>query len=63
MNYKGKDLEFISRISRDGSGVVDAKKLDLNHLDEETLELHTLSLTAETYIAMGFNIYVVKINQ
>ena len=63
MNYKGRRLEFISRINRDGSGVVDEKELDLNYLDDETLELQVLSLTKKTYIAFGFNVYIVNIKR
>ena len=64
MKYKGKDLEFISRINRDGKGLVDAKDIvALDSLDNVTLNLHVLSLTKGTYIAFSLNAYVVKIKQ
>ena len=61
MKKLGKDLEFISRILRDGTGVNDMKGVDLIYINEETFELHALSLTKETYIAIGFHIYIVKL--
>lgn len=59
---QGKDLIFISRIKRDGSGVepiVDQK--DMEHVACQIFELNNLSHTYETYIASAFNSYVVKI--
>lgn len=59
---KGKELIFISRILRDGSGVEKIEHHDqVKHLDDEGFELHCLSISNETYIASGFNSYVVKI--
>lgn len=60
--YKGKELEFISRISRDGKGIIEMTEVDIHYLDDEKFELYSLSLTLKTHIACGFNIYVVKIN-
>lgn len=59
---KGKDLLFISRILRDGSGVEEIRHHEqVKHLDDTTIELHCLSISNATYIASGFNSYVVKI--
>ena len=63
--YTGKQLQFISQIKRDGSGVVDVRGVDLGYtktlMDAETFELYPLSKTKGTYIAFGFNAYVVKL--
>lgn len=61
---KGKDLIFISRIERDGKGVeavVDQERV--RHLEETTLNLNCLSISEGTWIASGFNSYVVKLKQ
>lgn len=55
----GHNLEFISRILRDGSGTVDDK--DYEHLDNTSFNLQCLSITHGTWIASGFNSFVVKI--
>ena len=70
---KGKDLIFISLIKRDGSGTIpvgtqwneksDHPKTDtVDYMDDDFFELHVLSLTHKTFIAHGFNSWVVKIN-
>jgi hypothetical protein len=59
---KGKDLIFISQINRDGSGatrITDEREVE--HLNEASFDLSTLSLTNETFIASGFNSFVVKL--
>ena len=72
MDKKGKELEFISFIRRDGSGTVmvgsewdknkDYPKVDdMSHLDEELFELNCLSLSKKTFIASGFNSFVVRL--
>lgn len=69
---KGKDLEFISFIKRDGSGTIpigtewdearDYPKLDdVSHMDDDRFTLKCLSISENTYIAHGFNSFVVKI--
>ena len=69
---KGKDLEFISFIKRDGSGTIavgthwnllsEYPKTDIvDYMDDEIFELKVLSLSQKTYIAHGFNSWVVKI--
>jgi len=67
MKLKPKDLEFISIIKRDGSGTKKVFKKDVKHLTEnmfakeELYEINTLSMSNKTYIASGFNSYVVKL--
>jgi len=60
---KGKDLIFISRIRRDGSGVemVEEQVVAQDLSQNETFEINCLSITNGTYIASGFNSYVVKL--
>lgn len=69
---KGKDLIFISFIKRDGSGTIPVgtkwtlesdhpKTDDVSYLDDEIFSVRCLSITHKTYIAMGFNSWVVKI--
>ena len=67
MKKKAKELEFISRISRDGSGTTPVPEGMLNDMltnpfsmDEE-LEVRCLSGSNKTFIAMGFNSFVVKL--
>lgn len=63
MKKQGKDLQFISRISRDGSGTV---KLNSKHeylVRDTEFDLTPLSLTEGTYIASGFNCYVVRLKK
>ena len=57
----GKDLIFISSINRDGSGTTPVSDKQLRHLDDELFHIGCLSLTAHTYIAMGFSSFVVKL--
>ena len=59
---KGKDLVFISLIKRDGSGVKMIGETDeMNHVDDTTFHLQSLSLSNKTHIASEFNSYVVKL--
>lgn len=60
-NIKGSELEFISRINRDGKGVVDVSKGDLGYLKNIAFSMNRLSISNDTYIASEFNSYVVKI--
>jgi hypothetical protein len=71
---KGKDLIFISWIKRDGSGTVPIgtkwdkdcdfpKTDDMSYEDEHYFEINVLSLSQKTYIATGFNSFVVKIKE
>ena len=71
MTKKGKELIFISWIKRDGSGTVAIgtpwndscdfpKTDDMSYQDEDDFDLNALSLTEKTFIASGFNSFVVK---
>jgi len=72
MRKLGKELEFISFVKRDGSGVVAVgtewnsdseypKTDDMSYLDDNEFELNVISLTYKTYIASGFNTWVVRL--
>lgn len=63
MKKKGKELEFISCILRDGSGTSSVKDTDMRHLDETVFNLQCLSITQKTWIASEFNSYVVRIKK
>ncbi len=63
MKLKGKDLIFISRILRDGSGVTDVSKESMKHLNEDKFRMSCLSITEKTYIACEFNSFVVKLKK
>lgn len=69
MKRKAHQLIFISQIKRDGSGV---EKVDPEYLKcmlenpiakDEYFELHCLSLTQKTFIAINFNTFVVKLKE
>lgn len=61
------ELEFISRIKRDGSGTEKLTEENLFFFQEnefakkELYELTPLSMSEKTFIASGFNSYVVKL--
>ncbi|MCH8479165.1 MAG: hypothetical protein LAT56_14665 [Wenzhouxiangella sp.] len=61
---KGSELEFISQIKRDGSGVEKMNVTDpdatINHTE---FRLQRLSITKDTYIAQNFYTYVVKLKE
>lgn len=52
------ELDFISRIKRDGSGTVPVK-----NIPDETFIMRLLSITEKTWIASGVNSFVVKIKE
>ena len=58
MRKNANQLEFISRINRDGSGV---STVDEKEVLNEDFKLNSLSISEKTYIASGMNSYVVKI--
>lgn len=62
MKVYGKDLIFISRILRDGSGT-ELVNDDKKYLDDERFKVLRLSITYDTYIANGFNSFVVKLKK
>ena len=72
MEKLGKELEFISFIKRDGSGVImcgtewntesgHPKTDDMSYLDDEIFRIKIISITEKTYIASGFNTWVVRL--
>lgn len=66
MKKKPSELEFISQIKRDGSGVVPCTDDTIKHLNsgfaaDEKYKIICLSISEKTYIACGFNSYVVKL--
>ncbi len=56
----GEELIFISQINRDGNGTTQVTETP-EHLLKESFAINSLSLTNKTYIASGFNSYVVKL--
>ena len=74
MEKLGKQLKFLSFIKRDGSGTVicgskwdgsmGIPKVDnMSYLDNETFDLRCLSLSERTFIAHGFNSFVVRLKR
>jgi hypothetical protein len=67
MKKLAKELEFISWIKRDGSGTKKVPKSMLKMMLENDLakddefEINALSLSNKTFIASGFNSFVVLI--
>ena len=61
MEKLGKELEFISWIKRDGSGTKMVKKKLIELMQEDTFKVNCLSLTEKTFIASGFNSFVVRL--
>lgn len=67
MKKKAKDLEFISWIKRDGSGTEKVPDDMLENMlnnkfsKDDKYKLNVLSLSNKTFIASGFNSFVVKL--
>jgi len=67
MKKKASELEFISQIKRDGSGVTKIKEsftkvMEGNNLMlNDVFEINCLSISEKTFIASGFNSFVVKL--
>lgn len=63
MTKKASELIFISRILRDGSGVQQVLADEQKEFENsnENYKINSLSLLHKTYIASGFNSYVVKL--
>jgi len=62
----GKELEFISMINRDGLGVTPVSEVPnmVSYLEDEELEIMSLSLTNRTFIATDrMNYYIVRIKK
>lgn len=63
-----KDLEFISQINSDGSGTTPISKSYFEALNSQMrkndlYELKCLSFSKVTFIAFGFNVFVVKLKE
>ena len=69
MKKFANELEFISQIERDGSGVKPVSENYLKAMTEnmlmakEKFKLYSLSLTEKTFIAINFNAFIVKLNE
>jgi len=61
MQKKGSQLEFISWINRNGHGTAPLPENMLQGVQDDTFELSRLSLSDDTFIAHGFNSYVVRL--
>lgn len=63
MKKFSKELEFISLIKRDGSGTEQIPKKMLENIYDKNneFEINPLSLSSKTYIASGFNSFVVRL--
>ncbi len=61
MEKLGKELEFISRIKRNGSGTKRVKKKLIELMQGDRFKINCLSMTEKTFIASGFNSFVVKL--
>lgn len=62
-NRLGSELIFISQIRRDGSGIYPIDEEYLKYLQKDKFYLNCLSITEKTYIACGFNSFVVKLKE
>lgn len=74
MKKLGKELDFISYIKRDGTGTImcgtewdnfmgHPKVDEMSYLDHQEFKIKAISLTYKTYIASGFNTWVVRLKQ
>jgi len=67
MTKKPNEMIFISKIKPDGSGTQMVSKRELNMLNknkcmsETEFNINILSIPEETYIASGFNSYIIKL--
>ncbi len=60
MKALGKELIFIGRIEGDGNKITSIKDKDMRLFDDDKFKINCLSMTNRTFIASGFNTYVVK---
>lgn len=63
MKKLGKELDFISWINRDGSGVSPVKDRLVELMQDDLFGVTCLSITDKTYIASGFNSFVVRMKE
>ncbi len=67
MKKKASELEFISQIKRDGSGVTKIKESYTKAMQGNILmqndefKINCLSISEKTFIASGFNSFVVRL--
>lgn len=57
---QGRDLEFISEILKKGKYFKSVSETKIKFLENEKFYLRSLSLSEGTFIAHGFNSYIVK---
>lgn len=60
---KGKELDFISQIERDGSGTSPVAADYIEMMKEDNFKINSLSLSEKTLIACGFNSFVVRLKE
>lgn len=63
MTKKGRELEFISRINRDGSGTTPVDDSFIDFVQEDDFDIIRLSMTEDTWIATYVNAYVVRLKK
>ena len=69
MKRKAKDLIFISQIKRDGSGTEPVPEEMLENMlnnkfsKDDNFTINVLSISNKTFIASGFNSFIVKLEQ
>ena len=69
MKRKAKDLIFISQIKRDGSGTEPVPEEMLENMlnnkfsKDDNFTINVLSMSNKTFIASGFNSFIVKLKQ
>jgi hypothetical protein len=69
MKATAHELEFISQIKRDGSGTMKVPESYLKALKEnplmrdENYKIHCLSVNNQTFLALGFNSFIVKLKK
>lgn len=61
MRLRGSELEFISCIKSDGTGTEPVNSAEIESVQDSVFELNGLSMSAKTFIASGFNSFVVKL--
>ncbi len=67
MKKKAHELIFISQINRDGSGTIKVEESYLKSMLEnkfskdDKFKIHCLSITEKTFIACGFDSFIVKL--
>lgn len=69
MEKLAKDLIFISQINRDGLGTSPVSEsylksmLENKFMKDEKFNVNLMSISKKTYIAIGFNSFVVKLKE